>query len=349
MAFFSKRSGRWPASAQSQGRRETVLIVGGSRGLGLDLARSYAERGAQVALCARDPLEVERARNELSEAGNDVFAAVCDATVETQIREFVTATLEHFGSLDVLVTCAATIQVGPLALMEPADFEEAMQQIFWSTFHATMAVLPHMRSARSGRIVHVTSFGGKLAVPHLAPYSTAKFAATGFSSALRVELAKDGISVTTVAPGLLRTGAHTNAPFKGQHEQEYGWFSAGATLPFVSLPSMRAARRIIHAADKRKAEVTLSAAVRVAIIANAIAPGLVSRLLSLQNALLPSERGGSTELVRGMDVVARSRSPLVKAIAAYGRANAEAHHAYPGPIHVDSPWIKSNDTRIRWS
>lgn len=331
------------------GRRESVLIVGGTRGLGLDLARTYAARGAQVALCARDPEEVERVRQELADAGHDVFAAVCDATVASQMYEFVSATREHFGHIDVLLTCAATIQVGPMEMMARSDFEEALQQIFWSTYHATMAVLPAMRALRRGRIVHITSFGGKLAVPHLLPYCAAKFATTGFSAGLRAEVAKDGVSVTTVTPGLLRTGAHVNAPFKGQYEKEYAWFTAGLVLPLVSLSSESAARRIVRAADARAAECTLSLGVRAVVIANALFPGMMAKLLALQDRLLPSSSGGGVEPVRGSEVAAFTTSPWVQALEELGRENAISHNAYPAPAPVQMmAWVDPNE-RYRWS
>jgi NAD(P)-dependent dehydrogenase (short-subunit alcohol dehydrogenase family) len=324
-------SGRAPSGREA---RQNVMIVGASRGLGLDLARTYAARGAQLALCARDELEVARAHAELTDGGARALSAVCDATQPLAMQAFVEAALAEFQHIDVLITCAATIQVGPLEVMTQHDFEEALAQIFWSTYHPTMAVLPHMRSRRRGRLVHVTSFGGKLAVPHMAPYCTAKFAATGFSAALRSELAKDGIHVTTVAPGLLRTGAQVNAPFKGQREKEYLWFSAGVALPLLSLSSERAARRIVRAVERNVPETTLTLGVRLAVIAQALAPTAFSRLLALENRLLPSARGGSVEGARGMDVAAASRSPVVRAVDAYGWENAQQHHAYPGPIHV---------------
>ncbi len=312
----------------------TVLIAGGSRGLGLDLGRQLAARGCKLAICARDPDEVERARVELTERGAAVFAAVCDLTQRAEVEHFVRATLERFGSLDMLLTCAATIQVGPVEMMTEHDVEEALAQIFWSAYYPTMAVLPHMRERRRGRIVHVSSFGGKLGLPHMLPYCTAKFALTGFSASLRAEVAKDGISVTTVAPGLLRTGAHLNSPFKGQHDKEFLWFAAGLTLPLVSLASERAAKRILRAAEQRRAETTLTMGVRALVIANALSPQLVARLMALQNRFLPSALGGSLEPQRGMDVAARSRSRLVRAIDNIGRSNAQLHHAYPGPVHV---------------
>ena len=149
--------------------------------------------------------------------------------------------LHNVRALDVFPGKLLLHQIGERWLqVSRVDFEDALRQIFWTTYHASMAALPVMRKQKSGHIAHVTSFGGKVSVPHLLPYCTAKFAATGFSEGLRAAVAKDGIRVTTITPGIMRTGAHVNAPFKGDQEAEYAWFAAGATLPLVSLASERA-------------------------------------------------------------------------------------------------------------
>jgi NAD(P)-dependent dehydrogenase (short-subunit alcohol dehydrogenase family) len=284
-----------------------------------------------VALCARDAAEIERVRAEFAAGGTDVLASVHDATDATAMERFVAEVVDRHGSLDLLVTCAATIQVGPLEAMTRVDFEDALSQIFWTTYHASMAALPVMRGQKRGHMAHVTSFGGKLSVPHLLPYCTAKFAATGFSEGLRAAVAKDGIGVTTITPGILRTGAHVNAPFKGDLEAEYTWFAAGATLPFVSLSAGRAARRIVDAVERGKAECALEPSIRLMVMANAVFPELTARFLALQNALLPGA-AGVTGSERGADVAARSQEPLVRAFDQLGRKNAEQHNEYPGPI-----------------
>src|SRR5204863_5194639 len=119
----------------------------------------------------------------------------------------------------------------------------------------TLSVLPAMRRQGEGRIVNISSIGGKIAVPHLLPYDASKFALTGFSEGLRAELLKDGIYVTTVCPGLMRTGSPRNADFKGQHEAEYAWFSIGDSLPGMSMSAEAAAERIVTAFRQGEAEV----------------------------------------------------------------------------------------------
>src|SRR6201982_336127 len=104
-----------------------------------------------------------------------------------------------------------------------------------------------MRVWGGGRIVNISSMGGKVAMPHFAPYSASKFALTGFSDAIRSELARENIHVTTVAPGLMRTGSHVNAQFKGEHDAEFGWFAAASGMPLISMNAERAARKILAA------------------------------------------------------------------------------------------------------
>ncbi|MET0287787.1 MAG: SDR family oxidoreductase [Polyangiales bacterium] len=308
---------------------QTAVIVGASRGLGLVLARQLALAGCKLAICARDASELERARRELVSSGTAVFARPIDASRRDQVEDFVNATLRRFGSLDMLITCAASLEVGPLEMMSASDVEQAFEQVFWTAYHPTMAVLPHMRTRRAGRIVHVSSVGGGLGMPHMMPYCTAKSALTGFSSSLRAEVAKDGVSVTTVMPGLLRTGSHVRATMRGQREKEYLWFATGANLPLTSLSAERAARRILRAAALRRAETTLTLGTRLLVIANAVAPNLMARVLAFQDRLLPSASEGSLVAQTGRDVAAESSSRLVRAVEAYGHTNAVAHGELP--------------------
>lgn len=226
---------------------QIVLITGGSRGLGLALARQFAAHGCRLALCARDPAELERARQDLTGQGADVLTVPCDVRDRADVGRLVADVTQHFGRIDVLVNTAGIIQVGPVANMSVEDFEAALQSDFWGTLYPTLAVLPQMRGRRGGRIVNITSIGGKVSVPHLLPYSCAKFAAVGLSEGLRAELARENISVTTIAPGLMRTGSFGQALFKGRHDQEYAWFSVGDNLPGLSLSAERAARQIVRA------------------------------------------------------------------------------------------------------
>ena len=126
-----------------------------------------------------------------------------------------------------------------------------------------------------------------MAVPHLAPYCVSKFALVGLSDALRAELSSKNISVTTVAPGLLRTGSHKNAFFKGQHRKEFAWFSLGASSPVVSMDADRAASQILDAVRNRRPQLTITFAARLAAIVQALLPNLMADLMKLAARLLP--------------------------------------------------------------
>lgn len=278
---------------------KNVLITGGSRGLGLVLARQLLSEGARVAVCARDERELERAEADLADYGA-ATTFVCDITDQRQVERLVHDFRERFGFVDVLINNAGTITAGPVEDMTVADFEQAMNINFWGAVYASLAVIPEMRERREGRIVNISSIGGKIGVPHLVPYSASKFALTGLSEGLRAELAKDGIVVTTVCPGLMRTGSPRNALFKGQHRAEYAWFSIADALPGMSMSAERAARRIVNACRRGDAQVVLSLPAQFAVLLHGLFPGLVTDLSAIVNRLLPGPGGGAHAL-RGKD------------------------------------------------
>lgn len=276
-------------------RDKVVLITGGSRGLGLLLAREFAAAGARLVICSRDDEELERARQELESRGAAVLAVACDITDRAQVARLVEATREAYGRLDVLVNNAGVILVSPIESLTLEEFRRTVEVNFWGAVNVTFAALPAFRRQRAGTIVNITSIGGVMAVPHLLPYTASKFGLVGFSFGLQAELERDGIRVVTVIPSVMRTGSHVNASFKGQRAREAAWFSLAATLPFVSVSASRAARRIVRATVRGERVVTIGAKARVARVVAALAPGLTSRLLSWANRLLPSAGTASPE------------------------------------------------------
>jgi len=273
-------------------RGKTVLVTGGSRGLGLVLARQLVEQRAQVAICARDPQELHEAFADLRERGGRVVALECDVTDQGQVRQLIQAVEERLGPIDVLLNNAGMIGVGPLETMRIADFEEAMRTHFWANLYTTLAVLPSMRSRRTGQIINITSIGAKIAVPHMLPYVASKFAHYGLSSGLRAELKDQGIRVTTVCPGLMRTGSHLHAEFKGQHDKEYAWFALGDSIPGFSTSAECAARQILDGAARGEAEIVITLPAKLAVMFHGIFPGLTADVLSLVDRWMMPEPGG---------------------------------------------------------
>jgi short-subunit dehydrogenase len=306
----------------------SALVTGGSRGLGLLIARELAARGCRLLICARDAGELRRAEEELRAMGGQVHSLVADLTDTATPERLVAVAEEKCGQIDVLVNNAGIIQVGPMETMTEQDFRESMEVMFFAQLRMTLAVLPGMRSRGTGRIVNITSVGGRIAVPHLLPYAAAKFAATGFSDGLRAELAPAGISVTTVLPGLMRTGSHFAARFGGKAEQEYAWFASGAGMPVLSMNAERAARAIVRAAERGRPEVILTPVAKAAVRLHGVAPATTVRLLSLVDRLLPSAGNGTGPVggVSGVDACERLDSRLVDRVTSLANRAARRNN-----------------------
>jgi NAD(P)-dependent dehydrogenase (short-subunit alcohol dehydrogenase family) len=309
-------------------RERSVLITGGSRGLGLLLAREFGRLGARVAICARSEDELLVATDALAKAGIQALAIPCDVAAEEQVERMIEQVVEIHGGIDVLVNNAGIIQVGPLESMTKQDFNEALDVMFWGVVHPTLAALPRMLGRRNGRIVNITSIGGKVSVPHLLPYGSAKFAAVGFSEGLGAELEGTGIRVVTVVPGLMRTGSFMGAEFKGGLEKEATWFSALASLPVISMDAERAARQVVEATRRGDAEIVLSLPARLDMWAHGLFPGLTIRSLGLWNRwLLPKKAGRGS--VQGREVSEQLEKGPIGAATAWGRAAARRFQDEP--------------------
>lgn len=272
-------------------RGKVVLITGGSRGLGLLLARQFSAAGARVVVCARDGEELKRASDEFAGSGRDFVALPCDVTDREQIHKLIDEIVRDMGRLDILINNAGIISVGPLDTMTLRDFELAFKVHVWAPLYATLAVLPHMRRQGGGRIVNISSIGGKIAVPHLLPYDASKFALVGLSEGLRAELMADNIYVTTICPGLMRTGSPRNAFMKGHHRAEYAWFALGDSLPGLSMSAVRAAARIVRATLYGDAQTVLSLPAKLVATFHDLFPELTTDLLGLVNRMLPGPGG----------------------------------------------------------
>lgn len=274
---------------------KTVFISGGSRGLGLLLAHEFASRGARVAISGRDREALDRAVESLRQAGAEVLPVETDISIREEAELAVDQIRRKFGSIDILVNNAGTICVGPMESMTIDDYRNSLNTHFWGPYFATMAVLPEMQQRRQGRIVNISSIGGKISVPHLLPYSVGKFALTGFSEGLRSEALKDNVYVTTVCPGLMRTGSPRNAFFKGNNKAEYAWFSISDSIPVLSMGARRAARQIVDACVRGNAEVVLSLPAKFAVKVHGLFPGTITNVLGVVNRLLPSAQGDNRE------------------------------------------------------
>jgi NAD(P)-dependent dehydrogenase (short-subunit alcohol dehydrogenase family) len=244
-----------PRSAKRRHPGQVVLITGGSRGLGFALAERYGRSGARLVLAARDMAELTRARNSLLfrkavQSPDDILlvpANLTDAGHATHLTDAGHAThlieqaITHFGRIDILINNAGVIEVGPVEDQPIAAYRRAMATNFFAALYITHAALPHLLGRKPGTgdaaIVNIASIGGKFAMPHMLPYVASKFALVGFSEGLHAELRHKGIRVTTVCPGLMRTGGEAHANYTGQIKKERRWFNLAAKPPASPPPS----------------------------------------------------------------------------------------------------------------
>jgi short-subunit dehydrogenase len=278
-------------------RGQVTLITGGSSGLGLALAHRFAAAGLKLTLAARDRDRLQSARDEIL-AGNpemhedDILLVVCDLSDKEQAAGCVGSALGAFGALDVLINNAGIIEVGPAEDQPLQAYERAMAVDFFGALYTTYAALPHMLGREAGAIVNISSIGGKVGVPHLLPYVAAKFALTGFSEGLHAELRHKGVRVTTVCPGLMRTGGEAHAHFAGQVAKEKAWFQTSARTPVLSANVHRAADRIFNAVNQGRAEITITPQAWLAARVVGVAPEMSMMAAALVSEyLLPDAKG----------------------------------------------------------
>jgi short-subunit dehydrogenase len=314
---------------------EVAVVTGASRGLGLLLARELARHSCPLVICARDAAELERAAVGLRASGAQVETVVCDLTDEAAPQRLIDTAIGCYGRLDILVNNAGIIQVGPVQDTDVAYYETALNTMALAPVRLALAALPVMRRQGHGRIVTITSIGGKVSVPHLLPYSTAKFAAVGFSEGLRAELGRGPVTVTTVVPGLMRTGSHLQAQFAGQAEKEFTWFGLGASVPLVSMDAERAARQIVEAVRGRRAEIILTPAGQVVSRIAGIVPELTTEVLHLVQQLAlprPADPEGAGGTTPGHELEPAMSRRAFDRLTALGRSAARRFNEQPGAV-----------------
>jgi NAD(P)-dependent dehydrogenase (short-subunit alcohol dehydrogenase family) len=180
---------------------KTWFITGASRGFGLRIARLALERGDNVVATARCAEAVTDALG----ANANLLALPLDVTDETQARAAAAAAVARFGQIDVLLNNAGFGLLGAVEEASANEVERVYRTNVFGLLNVTRAILPHMRSRRSGRILNISSIGGYRGAAGFGVYSSTKFAVEGLSEALHAELAPLGIHVTVVEPGYFRT------------------------------------------------------------------------------------------------------------------------------------------------
>lgn len=271
---------------------KTVVITGGSRGLGLALAKKLVCEEANVCLVARSEKDLENAERMLTAENSlaSVMTCVCDITDPHQFKSAIEQTVQRWGHIDVLINNAGAILVGPFDSMTADDFSAQMKVHLYANINATKEVLKFFRQSGEGQIINICSMGGKVAVPHMLPYDTSKFALAGFSQGLTAELASENISVLTVYPALMRTGSPIQAVFKGDAQKEFSWFASADILPGFSSAASDVATQILQAAKERRSELIPSYIGKFRMAMSVMFPELMLWGMNLMNQLMPKNR-----------------------------------------------------------
>ncbi|MFX0538150.1 SDR family NAD(P)-dependent oxidoreductase [Ornithinimicrobium sp. Y1847] len=291
--------------------------MGASRGLGLLIAHELVGRGHPVVISSRTPADLESARTQILQVhrGAQVEIRPCDVSDREAVTHLVEEVESTLGPIEVLITVAGVIQVGPAEAMTFEHFDEAVGIMLQGPINVTLPVLERMRSRGRGRIGTVTSVGGEVTPPHLWPYAVAKKGAVAFSEGLAAELSGTGITATTVVPGLMRTGSHERAQFTGQPGKEYAWFGPAASLPLLSMNAQRAAAAIVDGVLAGRVRVELTPLTRVATRFRGLMPGVTTHLMGVTSRLLPSASGPG-ETIEGRAAKQRLGSTASRVVGA---------------------------------
>jgi len=191
---------------------KVAIVTGGTRGIGLAIARLLAEDGASVVVSGRDAARLEAAVKELESLGAPAMAVAADATKREDADRLVEATRERFGRIDVLVNNAGITRDQLLVRMKDDDWDQVLDTNLRGVFLMTRAVGKVMMRQKSGRIINIASTAGAMGNPGQVNYSAAKAGVIGLTKAAGRELAHWNILVNAVAPGLIETDMAASIP-----------------------------------------------------------------------------------------------------------------------------------------
>lgn len=195
---------------------QVVVITGGGRGIGRAAAIEFGAEGATLLLGGRRMDALQTAAQEVLRAGGEAAEIVhCDVAKDDDLKALIGKAISHFGRIDVLVNNAGVIAGGRLDEIGADDVERMSTVNVWAPIRLTQLALPHMRAAKQGHIVNVSSIAGRMGLPYYATYCASKYAMRGFSESLRREVSPDGIHVMAVYPGPTATDLIENVEFAG--------------------------------------------------------------------------------------------------------------------------------------
>jgi NAD(P)-dependent dehydrogenase (short-subunit alcohol dehydrogenase family) len=253
--------------------QQVVTIMGASSGIGRDSALKFAERGAKVVVSARSQEGLATLVEAIHQQGGEAIAVPADTADFDQVKAVADKTVEHFGRLDTWVHAAATSVFATFDRISPEEFKRVIDVNLTGQAYGAMAALPHLKAAKGGALIHITSMEARRSLPYQSPYSASKHGVAGFLDALRIELKHQGysdINVANILPAVI------NTPFYNKGKSKLGVKPTG--LPPYYNPSL-VTDAILYAAEHPVRDYIVGDVGRLLDIAQRISPSLVDAIL----------------------------------------------------------------------
>jgi short-subunit dehydrogenase len=197
----------------------TALITGASQGIGKATALLFAKNGYDLIITARTKDRLDSTAEQIKSYGRQVLAVTTDVSDRSVVAELVNLGIEHFSAIDVLINNAGICMNASMAETSIEDWEKIINVNLWGYIYTIKALLPHFLARKQGTIINVGSFGGKVPLPNMTAYCTSKYAITGLTETLRLELQPQGIHVSGIHPSVTNSDFLERAVFKDRDPQ----------------------------------------------------------------------------------------------------------------------------------
>ena len=254
----------------------TALITGASQGIGKATALLFAKHGYNLVITARTRDKLDLVAEKIRSLDTEVLAITSDVGDRQAVKALIDLSLERFSQIDVLINNAGICMTAPMEKTSIEDWSRIINVNLWGYIHTINALLPHFLARRQGSIINVGSFGGKVPLPNMTAYCTSKYAVTGLTETLRIELEPQGINVSGIHPSVTNTDFLERAVFKDSNPEQMKQILSS---PLTSQPE-DVAQAIWQAVKHPQAEVVVGSA-KIPTILHRLFPSIVTGIMKL--------------------------------------------------------------------